>query len=77
MEYRSFLYRHGYPTYEYDEPAYSPPPATAAPVQQAPAPSQPEPYCREYTREIVIDGVTQTAYGTACMQADGSWRLVN
>ncbi len=76
--YRHFQYRrYGYPTYEYDEPAYSPPPAAAAPVQQAPARSQPEPYCREYTREIVIDGETQTAYGTACMQADGSWRLVN
>ena len=76
--YRNFRYRHyGYPTYEYDEPTYSPPSATAAPVQQAPVRSQPEPYCREYTREIVIDGETQTAYGTACMQADGSWRLVN
>ncbi len=76
--YRNFRYRYyGYPSYGYDEPAYPPPPAAAAPVQQAPAPSQPEPYCREYTREIVIDGVPQTAYGTACMQADGSWRLVN
>ncbi len=76
--YRHFRYRYyGYPSYGYDEPAYPPPPAAAAPVQQAPAPSQPEPYCREYTREIVIDGETQTAYGTACMRADGSWRLVN
>ena len=76
--YRSFPYRqYGYPTYEYDGPAHSPPAAAATPVQRVPAPSQPEPYCREYTREIVIDGETQTAYGTACMQADGSWRLIN
>ena len=78
--YRSFQYRHyGYPTYEFVEPAYSPPPATTTPPQQAPASASREPqaYCREYTREIVIDGETQTAYGTACMQADGSWRLVN
>ena len=78
--YRHFRYRHyGYPSYGYDEPAYSPPPAATAPAQQAPAPASREPqaYCREYTREIVIDGETQTAYGTACMQADGSWRLVN
>ena len=76
--YRQYRYLHyGYPTYEYVAPAYSPPPAAAAQVQQAPTPSPPEPYCREYTREIVIDGETQSAYGTACMQADGSWRLIN
>lgn len=78
--YQSFLYRnYGYPTYEYAEPVYAPPSAAAAPVQQAPAPAprEPQAYCREYTKEIIIDGETQTAYGTACMQADGSWRLVN
>ena len=76
--YRQYRYRYyGYPTYRYVAPAYSPPSAAAAPVQRAPAPSPPEPYCREYTRKIVIDGQKQTAYGTACMQADGSWRLIN
>jgi surface antigen len=32
-------------------------------------------YCREYTQEITIDGQKQTAYGTACRQPDGSWKL--
>jgi surface antigen len=25
----------------------------------------------------VIDGKTSSAYGTACRQADGSWKIVN
>ncbi len=34
-------------------------------------------YCREYDQTIVVDGKTETAYGTACRQADGSWKIVN
>lgn len=30
--------------------------------------------CREYTVDAVVDGRNQTVYGTACRQADGSWR---
>jgi surface antigen len=33
--------------------------------------------CREYTTSVVIDGRTQTAHGTACREADGTWRIVN
>lgn len=33
--------------------------------------------CREYTTSVVIDGKTQKAYGTACRQPDGTWRIVN
>jgi len=33
--------------------------------------------CREYQTSVVIDGRTQTAYGTACRQPDGSWKVVN
>jgi surface antigen len=33
--------------------------------------------CREYQTQVVIDGRTQNAYGTACRQPDGSWRVVN
>jgi len=33
--------------------------------------------CREYTTEAWIDGKKQTVYGTACRQADGSWKVVN
>ena len=33
--------------------------------------------CREYQTSVVIDGRTQTAYGTACRQPDGTWRVAN
>ncbi len=31
--------------------------------------------CREYEVDARIEGRTQTAYGTACRQPDGSWRI--
>lgn len=34
-------------------------------------------YCREYQQTVVVGGKTETAYGTACRQPDGSWRIVN
>ena len=34
-------------------------------------------YCREYQQTITVDGKTETAYGTACRQPDGSWKIVN
>lgn len=34
-------------------------------------------YCREYNSTARIDGRNQAIYGTACMQQDGSWQLVN
>jgi surface antigen len=30
--------------------------------------------CREYTMQAVIDGRNETINGTACRQADGTWR---
>lgn len=33
-------------------------------------------YCREYTRTVYIGARTQEAYGTACLQPDGSWMIV-
>lgn len=33
--------------------------------------------CREYTVKAVIGGRPETVYGTACRQADGSWKTVN
>ena len=32
-------------------------------------------YCREYTTTVRIDGRPQQAYGTACRQPDGSWKI--
>lgn len=34
-------------------------------------------YCREYTSDVVVGGRRETAYGTACRQADGSWKVVS
>jgi surface antigen len=34
-------------------------------------------YCREYTSTATIGGKTETVYGNACRQPDGSWRLVS
>jgi surface antigen len=33
-------------------------------------------YCREYQQTVQVGGKTQNAYGTACRQPDGSWRVV-
>ncbi|MFV3127889.1 glycine zipper 2TM domain-containing protein [Niveispirillum sp. KHB5.9] len=33
-------------------------------------------YCREYTSQAQIGGRTQSTYGTACRQPDGSWEIV-
>lgn len=55
------------------EPTYQPPVSTTPlPSTQATAP-----YCREFTRRVVIGGVEQEAYGTACQQEDGSWKMIS
>ena len=33
--------------------------------------------CREYTLDATIGGKTEQIYGTACRQADGSWRVAD
>ena len=33
--------------------------------------------CREFTTEIIVGGETHQGYGTACRQADGSWKIMN
>jgi len=32
-------------------------------------------YCREFTQTVVVNGQQQDAYGRACRQPDGSWRV--
>ncbi|MBI3452994.1 MAG: glycine zipper 2TM domain-containing protein [Rhodospirillales bacterium] len=34
-------------------------------------------YCREYQTTVTVGGKTEQAYGTACRQPDGSWKVVN
>ena len=33
--------------------------------------------CREYQTTVTVGGKTEQAYGTACRQPDGSWKVVN
>ncbi len=34
-------------------------------------------YCREYNQTVNVGGRTEEAYGTACRQEDGSWKIIN
>lgn len=36
-----------------------------------------EPYLREYQSTVVVGGRNVPAYGTACYQPDGSWKLIS
>jgi surface antigen len=32
-------------------------------------------YCREFQQTVTVGGKQESAYGTACRQPDGSWRI--
>jgi surface antigen len=34
-------------------------------------------YCREYSATVKIDDARQQTYGTACLQPDGTWRILS
>ena len=34
-------------------------------------------YCREYQQTVVVGGRKESAYGTACRQPDGTWRVTS
>ncbi len=34
-------------------------------------------YCREFQQTVTIGGQPQSAFGTACRQPDGSWKIVS
>jgi len=34
-------------------------------------------YCREYSQTISVGGKNEQAYGTACRQPDGNWKVVS
>ncbi len=34
-------------------------------------------YCREFTKTVVIDRKQTQAWGTACLQPDGAWQIVD
>ena len=48
---------------------------SVTPVREGRIPSTGE-YCREYQQTVQVGGQSQKAYGTACRQPDGSWRVV-
>jgi len=33
-------------------------------------------YCREFQQQVIVGGRVQSAFGQACQQPDGSWRIV-
>jgi len=57
-------------------PVYSQAPIDATPAS-APYRTSDGRYCREYQAQVIVGGVPQPSYGTACQQPDGSWRVVN
>ena len=34
-------------------------------------------YCREFKQTVTIDGRTKEAFGVACRQPDGSWKITS
>jgi len=66
------------PRYYYPPPpvVYAPPPVTYAPPAPAAAPAISQEHCREYQAPAVVGGEPGNTYGTACLQPDGSWRIV-
>ncbi len=74
------------PVYYYPPPPVYYPPVVVAPapvVAQPPvvAPAAPPPpqtgNCRQYKGDATVDGKNQPFYGTACLQPDGKWHIVN
>jgi hypothetical protein len=52
--------------------SYSTTPAAAPPIVQ---PAPPVPECREIHLQVTIGNQPQDAFGTACRQPDGTWRI--
>lgn len=74
-----------YSPYYYPPPpavVYEPPPVVVAPpppVAYAPAPppaSAVPPGCREFHSTVTIGGRPQKAWGIACPQPDGTWKII-
>lgn len=46
-------------------------------IPQAPYKADNGQYCREFQNKITVGGKTESGYGTACRQPDGSWQIVS
>jgi len=55
---------------------YAPPPVAADPAGPAYRSANGR-QCREYQSTVMIDGRPQPTFGTACLMADGTWRIVD
>jgi hypothetical protein len=62
-------------------PVYVPGPIYSEPLRVSPAgPSYRSSNgltCREYQTTVTVGGQVQNAYGTACLQPDGQWKVVD
>jgi len=74
-----YTYPYGYPYYApvYVVPPQQPQPTVVYSQHPQNKPRTKSAYCREYMKKIVINGKEARAYGTACLQDNGSWRIVN
>lgn len=69
--------------YSPPEPFYGPEPVYYNPQPYNPVPQQynytqpDDRYCREYNTTARVGDRYQPTYGTACMQPDGSWQIVD
>lgn len=66
----------GFPNYPPPPPYYYAPPPMAVPAARPPASTAGQ-ECREYRSMSTIDGRPQETFGTACLQPDGRWRIIN
>ena len=68
------------PYYYYPPPPpaviYVPPPAPPPATTTTSVPTASQAQCREYESATTIDGRPQKVVGTACLQPDGSWRII-
>ena len=72
----AYPYYHPPPAYYYPPPTYYyPPPAVyyyAPPIYTTPAQN-----CRRFNGDATIDASGAPFYGTACLQVDGRWHILN
>ena len=64
------------PVYYGPPVAYAPPPVVYAPEPFVAGAAPADRQCREYQTTSTVDGQQQQIYGTACLQPDGTWRIV-
>ena len=83
FHHRHFFFHHGLfrPFFFFGAPVFAPVPLAFYPPTPYPsylyAPMEGYPGCYEYQTTDVINGQLAPAWGMACLQPDGTWRVVN